>query len=195
MAVFQSLMFRRRFLAEVGTYRTDLMPSEDSEYLFRILLRNPKTTFTDECLMLYRLHSINQITQDEGVSRSRRIVDWARYLTLIISHCESASLKMDPATRWLFLMGIRNHLRALNAVPGDHSDLIGVLSGQVAKIPGPWLSAVDFSRRVGERVRLRLQGSRWITAYQAGALTAGQVKLIGDLGLRIEQPINPCMEI
>jgi hypothetical protein len=178
-------MFRRRFLAEAGYYRTDLMPSEDSEYFFRILLRNPKITFTDECLMLYRLHSINKITQNEGVAQSRRIVDWARYLSLVISHVESVSLPMDLATRWLFLAGVRKHLKYLRAVPGDHSALVELLLRQVAKMPEPWLSAVDLGMRLTEQTRLRLHGSRWMKAYQADAPTAEQMKLIGDLGFEI----------
>ena len=36
VSVFQALMFRRSFLQKVGVYRTDLMPAEDSEFLFRM---------------------------------------------------------------------------------------------------------------------------------------------------------------
>src|ERR1700728_3066394 len=62
--VFQSLMFRRSFLSRVGFYRTDLMPSEDSEFFFRLLTNSPNVEFTNRALMIYRLHNVNKITQD-----------------------------------------------------------------------------------------------------------------------------------
>ena len=41
--VFQTIMFRRSFVDKVGIYRTDLMPSEDTEFCFRLpsRLRSP----------------------------------------------------------------------------------------------------------------------------------------------------------
>src|SRR5580658_7896578 len=54
--VFQSLLFRRSFLAKTGFYRTDLMPSEDTEFFFRLLTNSPVVEFTGKALALYRLH-------------------------------------------------------------------------------------------------------------------------------------------
>jgi GT2 family glycosyltransferase len=181
--VFQSLLFRRSFLAKVGVYRTDLMPSEDTEFFFRILTSSPRVAFTDETLMLYRLHTVNKITQDEGTSRQRRIVDWARCLSLMSERCEQSGLKLDPETRAIFLAGVRKHLRFM---PADApKDLVEKLSVRVAAVPGWRLAFAETWLRLTEQLRLRLQGSRWMPAYQAGPLTEKQRALIRQAGFSI----------
>ena len=181
--VFQSLLFRRSFLDKVGFYRTDLMPSEDTEFFFRMLTASPRVAFTDAALMLYRLHDVNKITQDEGTSRSRRVLDWARCLHCMMERGEETGLKIDPATRAIFLAGIRKHLRFM---PADApKDLVGKLSARVAGLPGWRLTTVEKGLRLTEQIRLRSRGSRWLPAYQAGALTEKQRGLISALGFEI----------
>ncbi|MGA7937309.1 MAG: glycosyltransferase, partial [Kovacikia sp.] len=60
--VFQSCLLKHSFIRSIGTYRTDLMPSEDAEFLFRMLLHGAKLQFVPDCLVLYRLHTMGQIT-------------------------------------------------------------------------------------------------------------------------------------
>jgi glycosyltransferase involved in cell wall biosynthesis len=181
--VFQSLMFRRSFLAKVGFYRTDLMPSEDTEYFFRLLTSSPRIAFTDETLMLYRLHNVNKITQDEGTSRNRRALDWARCLNYMIERSEEAGLQIDSATRAIFLAGIRKHLRFM---PADApAELLEKLSRQTSQMPGWRLAVVETWLRLSEQLRLRLHGSRWMPAYQAGPLTEQQRNLIAQMGYTV----------
>lgn len=181
--VFQSLLFRRSFLEKVGGYRTDLMPSEDTELFFRLLTSNPKVAFTDETLMLYRLHNVNKITQDEGTSRHRRVLDWARCLNCMIERSAETGLKIDAATRAIFLAGIRKHLRFM---PADApKDLVEKLSAQIASMPGWRLAWTENQLRFAEQFRLRLQGSRWMPAYQAGPLTGKQRALIAQAGFTV----------
>jgi glycosyltransferase involved in cell wall biosynthesis len=181
--VFQSLLFRRSFLTKVGFYRADLMPSEDTEFFFRLLTSSPRVVFTDETLMLYRLHNVNKITQDEGISRSRRVVDWARCLNFMAERSEEVSLKLDLTTRSIFLAGVRKHLRFM---PTDApKDLVGKISGQVAQLPSWQLSLTENWQRFSEQLRLRLQGSRWMPAYQAGPLTEKQRNLIQQAGFTV----------
>lgn len=181
--VFQSLMFRRSFLGKAGFYRTDLMPSEDTEFFFRLLTSSPRVAFTDETLMLYRLHNVNKITQDEGTSRNRRAVDWAHCLLAMIERGVEAGLKPDSATNAIFLAGIRKHLRFL---PADApKDLREKLSRHIEHVPGWRLTLVENWLRISEQLRLRLYGSRWVPAYQAGALTEKQRGLIQQAGFTV----------
>ncbi|HEY0257037.1 MAG TPA: glycosyltransferase family A protein [Candidatus Methylacidiphilales bacterium] len=180
--VFQSLLFRRSFLDKIGFYRTDLMLGEDGELFFRALTCSPTVAFCGEALTLYRLHEINKLTQNEGTSHSRRIIDWAKCLQYMMRQCESSGLSMDLMTRSIFLSGVRKHLAYLRSSSGASPELVESLAEPVAKMSGLWLSAVDLWTRGSEQASLRWRGSRWMTAYQPSKPTAGQLKLIGDLG-------------
>ena len=183
--VFQSLLFRRSFLDRVGFYRTDMVLGEDGELFFRALTSSPTAAFSAEALTLYRLHETNKLTQDEGMSRSRRVIDWARCLQHMMRRCESSGLEPDLMSRSLFLAGIRKHLAYLRTAPDAPAELVKFLSESVAKMPGPWLSAVDLWVRLTEQTHLRLHGSRWMKAYQADMPTAEQMKLMGALDFQI----------
>lgn len=183
--VFQSLMFRRTFLNRVGFYRTDLLPSEDTEFFFRLLTSLPQAVFSAEALTLYRIHNVNKITQDEGTSKSRRVIDWARCLKCMIERWESCGLKTDTRTRVIFLAGVRKHLRYLQAFPEAPAELVEFLSARVAEVSGSRLAALEWSGRFREQARLRLRGSRWMTAYQAAPLTKQQRQLIQESGFEV----------
>jgi len=183
--VFQSLLFRRSFLDRVGFYRTDMMLGEDGELFFRALTSSPTVAFSPQALTLYRLHETNKLTQDEGTSQSRRAVDWARCLQYMIERCENSKLELDSITRSIFLSAVRRHLAHLRTGPDAPVELVKFLSQPVAKMSGPWLSAVALWMRLAERARLCLHGSRWMAAYQAARPTPGQLKLIRDLGFEI----------
>jgi len=184
--VFQSLLFRHSFLNRVGFYRTDLMPSEDTEFFFRMLTSSPRIAFTPKALTLYRLHNVNKITQDEGTSQARRAIDWARCLQCIIQRCENSGLKMDWMTRSIFISGTRKHLRYLRTAPDAPAGLVDFLSKFSARLPGGWLAAVEWWLRLAEQGRLRARGSRWMPAYQAGAITKNQMLLIREMGFHFK---------
>jgi len=184
--VFQSLLFRKSFLTRVGFYRTDLMPSEDTEFFFRLLTSAPRVAFTDEALTLYRVHNVNKITQDEGTSSARRAIDWARCLQCMIERCEVSELKIDFITRSVFLSSIRKHLHYLKAAPDAPVELVDYLSEFAAQLPGGWLAAVEGWLRLAEQMRLRAHGSRWMPAYQAGVATENQLRLIRELGFDLK---------
>lgn len=184
--VFQSLLFRRSFIERVGNYKTDLFYGEDGELFFRALTSGPRIAFAGDALTLYRLHDVNKLTQDEGASRARRAKDWARYLHYVIERCQSCGLKMDCVTRSIFASGIRKHLRYLHELPDAPCELVRELSSYAGQMPAIWLSAVEFWLRATEQFRLRIHGSRWLTAYQAGPLTERQRALIAQLGLKVQ---------
>lgn len=183
--IFQSLLFRRSFLDRVGFYRTDMILGEDGELFFRALTSSPKVVFSAKALTLYRLHSTNKLTQDEGASQARRVTDWSRCLRYMIERCESIQWKPDFLTRSIFLSENRKQLRYLRSVPDAPAELTEFLSRHVAKMPDLWLGAVALWMRLAEKRRLWSRGSRWMSAYQAAAPSSEQLKLISDLGLEI----------
>ncbi len=181
--VFQSLLFRRSFLKRVGFYRTDLMLGEDGELFFRALTSSPRVAFSAQPLTLYRVHSVNKITQDEGTSKARRIIDWARCLKFMMERWDSCGLKPDAMTRLIFLAGARKHLRYLRAFPDAPAELVEYLSTRVAQASDLCLASVEWGFRLAEQARLRTNGSRWMAGYQAAAPSEHQLRLIWELGL------------
>ena len=183
--VFQSLLFRRSFLKRVGFYRTDLMLGEDGELFFRALTSSPRVAFSAQPLTLYRVHSVNKITQDEGTSKARRIIDWARCLKFMMERWDSCGLKPDAMTRLIFLAGARKHLRYLRAFPDAPAELVEYLSTRVAQASDLCLASVEWGFRLAEQARLRTNGSRWMAGYQAAAPSEHQLRLIRELGLQL----------
>ncbi len=183
--VFQSLLFRRSFLKQVGWYRTDLLTAEDMEFFFRLLTSSPRVAFSAQPLTLYRVHSVNKITQDEGSSKARRIIDWARCLKFMMERWDSCGLKPDAMTRLIFLAGARKHLRYLRAFPDAPAELVEYLSTRVAQASDLCLASVEWGFRLAEQARLRTNGSRWMAGYQAAAPSEHQLRLIWELGLQL----------
>jgi GT2 family glycosyltransferase len=183
--VFQSLLFRRSFLKRVGFYRTDLMLGEDGELFFRALTSSPRVAFSAQPLTLYRVHSVNKITQDEGSSKARRIIDWARCLKFMMERWDSCALKPDAMTRLIFLAGARKHLRYLRTFPDAPVELVEYLSTRVAQASDLCLASVEWGFRLAEQARLRTNGSRWMAGYQAAAPSEHQLRLIRELGLQL----------
>ncbi len=180
--VFQSLLFRRTFLDRVGFYRTDMLTHEDAELFFRALTSSPKVAFSAETLTIYRLHEHHKLTQDEGTSRQRRVMERALFLRLLVARSEECGLKPDGITRLLFLASIRKEIGYLKTLPEPSVELVGELSRAAASMPGGLLDFVLLGTRLAECMRLRVRGSRWMKAYQAGPLTSSQRGLLHELG-------------
>ena len=180
--VFQSLLFRRSFLDRVGLYRTDLLIGEDGELFFRALTHSPKLAFSDQALTLYRLHETNKLTQDQGTSQDRRVIDWTRSLRYMIERADACKLKIDGMTRLLLRAELKKQLGYLRAASQPPDDLIKFLTERSTTWPGPWLDGVLLGKRLAEQIRLRTRGSRWMTAYQAAPLTGSQRVLLNELG-------------
>jgi hypothetical protein len=183
--VFQSLLFRRSFLDRGGFYRTDLLIGEDGELFFRALTSSPKLAFSAEALTIYRLHETNKLTQDQGTSQARRVVDWAWSLRHMMARQEECGFKPDGITRLIFLTEIKKQLGYLRALPQPPADLIDFLSREMAALPAPLLDATGLWMRLAERIRMLTRGSRWMTAYQASSPTSKQKELMKDIGFQV----------
>jgi glycosyltransferase involved in cell wall biosynthesis len=187
ITVFQSLLFRRTFLAATGNYRTDVRYGEDMEFFFRLLSRQPRVTFAADTLTLYRVDAPNKLSHDDGLARSRRDVDWAKCLQCLIQEGNARGLKTDRMTQWIFLSGVRKHLRYLKMVSGAPTELIQSLAKEVGKLPEAGLAATELWLRISERARMLRSGYRWMPGFQAARATPQQIKLINDLGFEIGQ--------
>ncbi len=171
--VFQCCLFRRALLESVGPYREDLMPSEDSELLFRILAAGARPVHVPEAMVLYRLHGGGQISLG-GMPAERRARDWARFAA-IVGHALDTMADLPAADRraWRRIeWGAAQGLRQL---------------GLTVDEPGlPRPGAADRAALAGagviERIDRRWRGHGWPTAYQADPPTAYQREALATLG-------------
>lgn len=108
--VFQNCLFRRDCLVQAGSYRTDLMPTEDSEYFVRILLKGAKPVFTDECLVFYRFHDEGQITSS-GTTEQARAKDMSQYYEVIGENIDGHFESMHSSTKRELARLVANHNR------------------------------------------------------------------------------------
>jgi glycosyltransferase involved in cell wall biosynthesis len=106
--VLQNCLFRRAILEKAGKFRTDLMPSEDSEYLVRILLAKALPIFTSECLIFYRTHNLNQITSS-GTSARKRAEDCSLYLQVVGNQVAAEMNKFRFSTKLEIALNVYRH--------------------------------------------------------------------------------------
>jgi glycosyltransferase involved in cell wall biosynthesis len=108
--VFQNCLFRRSALDKAGYYRTDLMPSEDSEFFIRILLKGAVPVHTPGSLVFYREHNVNKITAS-GTSSAHRARDWTKFLTISGELLSEKIADMHLLTRLSLATSVNNHLK------------------------------------------------------------------------------------
>ena len=162
--VFQSCLFRRGLLDAVGPYREDLMPTEDSELLWRILRSGARPVHVPDALLLYRLHGGYQISQG-GMDGGKRAADWLRYVAAVSERLDGAPGVMATDLRqWR-----RRAALAERAVEGaDERSLVE--------------RASHLLDETADRVARKFAGSSWPTPFQAAPLTAGQAGLVQEIG-------------
>ena len=186
--IFQSVLFRKTLLTATGHYRTDIRYGEDMEFFFRLLARRPRAAFAADVLTLYRVDAPNKLSHDAGLAKSRRDIDWAKCLRSMIE--ESGAQKADTLTQWVFLSGVRKHLRYLSQPLPDQDGLIQHLTETTKEKNGTGLTVIEWWLRFQEQVRRFRTGYRWMPGYQAAPVNAQQLKLIQDLGFEV-CPANP----
>jgi glycosyltransferase involved in cell wall biosynthesis len=201
VVVFQSCMFRRSFLDRVGRYRPDLMPSEDSEFLFRILKAGARSVYVPEALVLYRVHEEGQIT-GAGMRQAQRTLDWLRYSEIVARQLggEGEPVRRVDALRWRAIVWAahRQATRSLGcaAPTGEFDTQFGWPEAGLF-----WLMAQAKRLRAG--LRARVIGTRVPPCYQPDALSSAQKRLICEVGYEAmpanhpgqreaqERPIHP----
>ena len=181
VSVFQALMFRRSFLQKVGVYRTDLMPSEDSEFLCRMLLQKPAMRFCPDCLVLYRSHTEGQIT-GSGTSSIHRAQDWYKCMRLVESQIEENQVQLDTFTRLKFaLIKWKSAQYFANLI--DYNSSLEV--DQTINIPiyrKFAFQTFDFLERIQSHVRTKTTGAGYPHSYGTNWITPQQLQLIREMG-------------
>lgn len=179
--VFQNCLFRRSILEKAGFYRTDLMPSEDSEYFTRILLAGARPVHTPECLVFYREHNLNKITVS-GTSSMHRAKDWSHYLEITGNLVKDHLGNMKPATRIALAASVQQHLEYcasnnISTLPDNHP-YRNMLSGSSKLVIKAW--------RLYSRLRRRLSGSPDShPAFRSHTVSSAQHLLVTDIGYNV----------
>ena len=173
--VFQCCLFRRSLLDVAGPYREELMPSEDSELLFRILKSGALPVHVPEALTLYRLHGGEQISRG-GMTRQRRARDWARYVDVVADQLADTAGLTDADRRhwrWRQFEAVRG-LREAGIEP-DSEIALG-LSSRLG------LQGDRLAQRVRAGLARRIGGSSFGPAYGPGPLDSRQEELLRAIG-------------
>ena len=174
--VFQCCLFRRSLLDRVGPYRTDLMPSEDSELLFRMLLSGARPVHAPGALVLYRLHDGAQICRG-GMAARRRAEDWVRYTGIVGEALAAHPGAASRVDEWYWRRCQWDAGRALER-----------LAGPVEALAAPDLAERALFGAMGcyERIRAglgrRLTGTGMRKSYQSGPLTPAQGDQLRAIG-------------
>ena len=175
VTVFQTCVFKRSLLDRAGPYDETLMPTEDSEMLFRILNCSPRLAHTPDALILYRLHAQDQISGGPPNSSLRRAKDWLRYKETVLSRLETDknAFSHTELIRW-------------RRETDEARDMLNRLeAGGV----GESKSTVSFVRDLASRARRRLAGRRFDFCYGEGELSFAQADQIRKLGYEPRMPV------
>ena len=173
--VFQCCLFRRSLLDAAGPYREDLMPSEDSELLFRILKGGARPVHVPEALVLYRLHGGEQISRG-GMALQRRAKDWAKYVGVVADRlADTAGLSEADRRHWRW----REFEAARGLREAGIASGIAVELGLSSRIG---LRGDRLANRIRAGVSRRLGGSSFGAAYGPGSLDGHQVELLRAIG-------------
>ena len=181
VSVFQALMFRRSFLQKVGVYRTDLMPAEDSEFLFRMLLQQPEMRFCSDCLVLYRSNTGGQIT-GSGTSSIRRAQDWHNFMEIVESQLVEHQTQLDSFTRFKFAVRKWKSAQYLSDLTVDDSNRD---VGQTVCIPlyqKLAFQTFDFLEKFESHVRTKAVGAGYPHSYSTDWITPHQLQVIREIG-------------
>jgi glycosyltransferase involved in cell wall biosynthesis len=179
--VFQNCLFRRSILEKAGFYRTDLMPSEDSEYFIRILLAGARPIHTPECLVFYREHNLHKITST-GTSSTHRAKDWSNFLEITGNLVQHNLRNMKLATRIALAASVQQHLEYcasnnLTTLPANHP-YRNMISGNLKPVIKLWT--------LYTRLRRRLSGAPDShPAFRSHAVAPAHQKLVTDIGYHV----------
>jgi hypothetical protein len=157
------------------------MPSEDSEFFSRMLFHDAKLQFVPDCLVLYRLHEMGQITAS-GTSKNHRIIDWENFLQIVESQLIESQIRVDPLTWLIFQAQRRKSLKYLNTIPDRPQSIDKNNSSNYSPFLGTIYGAINFSKRIESGLRGRLTGSRYSRPYQTSYPTEYQLQLIRNMG-------------
>lgn len=174
VTVFQTCLFRRALFERVGNFDTRLMPSEDSELMFRLLFKGARLAHTPETIVLYRLHASQQIS-GSGLNELRRVRDWALYKEIVWNWIGPDSNNFSYFDRMIWQHDLFEAQRELATL--DKS----ISVEREAVIPRLLATAYKLHRRLLRK----LTNVKASPAYGEAPLTVDQRALLADLGYAV----------
>jgi glycosyltransferase involved in cell wall biosynthesis len=167
VTVFQTLIFPRKFLEAAGPFDERLMPTEDSELLFRMLSLQPKLIHTPDALVLYRVHPATQISSGSSSSSLQRARDWLLYKQTVLRQLEA-----------------RNNFGKSVIAKWTRETKEAALDFEAIEAGRKRFKRFDSitTARLSQRILRKLNGIIFDPAYQEGAITSKQVDQLRELG-------------
>jgi glycosyltransferase involved in cell wall biosynthesis len=153
--VFQNCLFRREALERAGQYRTDLMPTEDSEYLVRILAKQAIPVYTGNCTVFYRIDGKgqNQITSS-GTQNQQRAKDRGRYLEIVGEQMSEYLSRFHRSTRREIALDIYRHNRYCQQMNWLGVDSTSPFSRLLESMPPNYMRLYDWWERFNRKLSL-----------------------------------------
>ena len=179
VTTFQPCLLRRSLVEKMGSYRVDLKPSEDSEFLFRIGKSGATLVHTPETLMLYRVHPEGQISV---ANEQQRAIDWAKFLVAVDEQVENRD-ELDALTRFEFDL---QRIAASAALNGPSETLSLESASRIRWQTRAIEPAVRLARRFVSKFRTARFGGNYGAPFQVGPPTLFQRQLISRMGYSID---------
>jgi glycosyltransferase involved in cell wall biosynthesis len=172
ITTFQPCLFRREILEKAGPFREDLIGSEDSELLLRVLLAGAKLVHVPDTLVLYRLHPGNQIS-GSALPSSTRAADIFRYASHVMTLIEQSPQRFSVWDRYIWHRQVTFAKYELYRSLGDNQrNLWKSLESE----------AMLTCRTVWRGLKRRLRGSDFSELYGVAPLRSSQIDLLRQIG-------------
>ena len=183
VTVFQPCLFRRSLierarLDNLGPYRTDLKPSEDTELLYRILAAARAPVHTPETLVLYRVHPENQVSEQ---NLRARLIDSVNLWAVLQQHLDRRS-DATPGLRREFRRQKYDTAHELRGYDPGRAEALGADAGLLDRASRP---ARQFARQATNKLRRMATGNPYSADMAAAPLRDGQREQIALLGYKL----------
>ena len=176
VTTFQPCLFRREVLEKAGPFSEDLKPSEDSELLLRILLTGAKLVHVPNTLVLYRLHSSNQIS-GSALRPSSRAVDWLKFTSRVMNLIDQNPERFSWLDRRIWGREL-----AFARYKLDRSDRCELGDSEWHYLSALKAETMALCRTKWRGLKRRLRGSAFSELYGVGPLTDYQIELLRQIG-------------
>jgi glycosyltransferase involved in cell wall biosynthesis len=147
-------LFSRRFLENIGAWKTDLKWNEDRDFRYRVLATCPKIVTTPLCNFIYRIYLDTSVSKTN--SGTLRSID-RKFLTQIAEDTESNRIDKQSLSHGI-LVALLSSIKRYKHVPLEEKkemeQLIRRLACDVSKVQG----ALDSQIKQQSSIMRRLHG-------------------------------------
>ena len=194
--VLQTCLFTRAFLGKVGPLKPDLIGTEDTEFLNRVFIAGPKTVFTPNCIVFYRLHDSGKLS-GSGTTTPKKLDQWSRALIYISTNLQEIQRPVSIVTRFFFAYRAWRLWREMAALNTFQSEQLQQIRELCDDFPALAYHIFSAAHRIFSALRVRLTGSSWTRPYRAGRagpdemLWLRQAGLVLDTGVALDTSAGP----